>query len=622
MIKNSFHFGIFFLMISLSYTGMAQDRSRTAAYQYFTDLTKAGADHTLEVSLIAPLLDSGRYEFHMPKIVPGTYSIYDFGRFLDDFSVSDSLGNALQVNRLDDNRWEIIGAPFEIKYFVNDTYHSELDNPIFEPAGTNIEPGLNFVINTFGFFGYIKDEKERDFYINITRPEDFFGATSLPLVAQIDSTHTDIYKIGNYFDLADAPIMYSKPDTITVNIGGADILVAVYSPRGVLDANFVMSKIKPTLEAQKEYLGGSLPIDRYAFIIYLFNKMGPSGAYGALEHSYSSLYYLPEIDPENLAQTIVDVAAHEFFHIVTPLNIHSEEIHYFDFIEPKMSRHLWLYEGTTEYAAGHMQVKHGLMDPVDYLDVIRDKMFEADQYKDDLPFTEMSLLCLDEEKDQYGNVYQKGALIGLSLDLYLRELSKGVYGLQELMRDLSQKFGPSQPFKDEALFDEIATLTFPEVKTFLETYVGGPEALPLERQFALVGINYQRNGKIREVTLGNISLGYNPETKRIMMADVSEMNDFGKKMKYQKGDEIISINGQELTIENYREVLSNFITNTKEGEKVTLLVARKNEKKDRWEDKKLSSKAIFIEKEQPHMLSWEENPSEEQKQMRKSWVGF
>jgi predicted metalloprotease with PDZ domain len=45
-----------------------------------------------------------------------------------------------------------------------------------------------------------------------------------------------------------------------------------------------------------------------------------------------------------------DVVSHEFFHIVTPLTIHSKEIHYFDYNSPKMSN-LWMYEGVTEYFA-------------------------------------------------------------------------------------------------------------------------------------------------------------------------------------------------------------------------------------------------------------------------------
>lgn len=62
-------------------------------------------------------------------------------------------------------------------------------------------------------------------------------------------------------------------------------------------------------------------------LLFYFNDVPTmSRSSGALEHSYSSMYVLPEMDSISLEQTIKDVAAHEFFHIVTPLNIHSYEV--------------------------------------------------------------------------------------------------------------------------------------------------------------------------------------------------------------------------------------------------------------------------------------------------------
>src|SRR5690606_26700770 len=168
-----------------------------------------------------------------------------------------------------------------------------------------------------------------------------------------------------------------------------------------------------------------LPVDKYAFIIYLYEGVSGSGGSGALEHSYSSFYYLPEMDPARLSGFLVDVAAHEFFHIVTPLNIHSEEIGNFDYINPKMSKHLWLYEGVTEYFANHVQVYQNMITPEAYFDVLMDKMATAEGFKDDLPFTKMSLGALDAHQDQYMNVYNKGALIGLCLDILIREQTSG-----------------------------------------------------------------------------------------------------------------------------------------------------------------------------------------------------
>jgi predicted metalloprotease with PDZ domain len=46
------------------------------------------------------------------------------------------------------------------------------------------------------------------------------------------------------------------------------------------------------------------------------------------------------------------------------------------------------------------------------------------EFDNSLSFTEMSKNSM-ERQDQYMNFYQKGALIGLCLDIRLRELSDG-----------------------------------------------------------------------------------------------------------------------------------------------------------------------------------------------------
>jgi predicted metalloprotease with PDZ domain len=58
--------------------------------------------------------------------------------------------------------------------------------------------------------------------------------------------------------------------------------------------------------------------------------------FGALEHPTATTVVLPEMMPrEELVKSMKDVVSHEFFHIVTPLTIHSKEIHYFDYNSPK-----------------------------------------------------------------------------------------------------------------------------------------------------------------------------------------------------------------------------------------------------------------------------------------------
>ncbi len=87
------------------------------------------------------------------------------------------------------------------------------------------------------------------------------------------------------------------------------------------------------------------------------------------------LVVLPEQMPiEALEKAMIDVVSHEFFHIVTPLNVHSKEIQYFDYNDPKMSEHLWMYEGTTEYFANLFQIQQGLIDEADFYKRIVDKI--------------------------------------------------------------------------------------------------------------------------------------------------------------------------------------------------------------------------------------------------------
>lgn len=603
----------FGLLVIFSASSFAQEK-----YKFYMDLNKINND-LIQVTLEPPAISQEKIIYNIPKIVPGTYQIYDFGQYVMEFQAFDKEGKVLYVNRLDDNRWEIHDADKlgKISYWVEDTWDAEVEELVFEPGGTNIEEGENIVLNNHGFFGYFDDMKLLQYELNITRPDNFYGSTGLTDITTKENT--DTYTIGNYMDLVDAPIMYNQPDTVTFKIAETSILVSVYSKNKVAPAAELAKDIKVILEAQKEYLGGKLPVEKYAFIIYLYEGTSGSGGSGALEHSYSSFYYLPEMDPSRLSGFLVDVAAHEFFHIVTPLNIHSEEIGNFDFIHPKMSKHLWLYEGVTEYFAGHVQVYQGLISTDAYFDMILDKMETAENFNDTLPFTVMSAKALDEHKDEYMNVYNKGALIGLCLDILIREQTNGKKGLKELMHLLSQEYGKDVSFKDDELFSKISQLISPELSKFFATYVEGSQPLPFEEIFAKVGVDFKRNVEIEQVGFGGVALGFNMETQRLFVMDNQNMNKFGKKLKIQVNDEILAINGTPLTVMNFEEVITNYQQNTNEGDKVSMLVERvvKGEKKQ----VELKAKAIKTKSIQDYYLAINPNATEQQIQLRKTWLG-
>lgn len=628
----------FFTLVFLVFTFLTYSQSKKGQYQYTVDLTQV-KDDKLFVELKTPVISSAEIVFYLPKIIPGTYAIADYGRYVSDFKAFDKKGKELTVEKINDNGWKIKEAKRlqKISYWIDDTFDTKKEGAnIFWPAGTNFEDKKDFIINEAGFFGYFDGMKEAPFQFTIIRQKDFYGSTGLvaqrigdPLPKvnvekpEDADKRADVYQVENYDRLIDSPLLYAKADTAIIKVGNAEVLIGSYSPNQKITARQIAESVKEVLMAQKEYLGGKLPVDKYAFMFYWTDK--PVTSYGALEHSYSSLYYMPEQTIEQTKDQLRDFAAHEFFHIVTPLTIHSEEIQFFDFNDPKMSKHLWLYEGVTEYFAGNVQVKYGLITKEKYISVIKQKMITADRFKDDIPFTDISKFTLDKYPDQYFNVYQKGALIGMCLDIKLRKLSGGKYGMQNLIADLSKKYGKTQAFKDEELFDQITKLTYPEIGEFLKTYVGGNQKLPYEEIFSLVGLKYEREKKVMEPSLGfenkSISIVQNDSKPMISIKDPALLDAQGKALDFKAGDILLKINGEKLPDlgPSFVQFMQGQQKSLVDGGTLSYSVLRKNEAGE-LKEVELKATVVKIEKSIKHVLDFDSNATPEQLALQKSWL--
>jgi len=587
-------------------------------YQFTLDLTNV-KDDRIQVSLKTPKIKKSEIIYNMPKMVPGTYAVYDFGKFISDFKAYDKKGRALPVQQLDENRWKISKAKSldHISYWADDTFdNTKKEDLVFEPGGTNIEENKNFLLNTHGYMGYFDEMKRVPYELTITKPAGFYGST--PLKAVRTSSTADTYRINSYMELVDSPLMYNVPDTTNLNIGGSQVLVSVYDAQQKIKALDIAANIRETLNAQKNYLGGKLPVDKYAFLIYIDDAFNSTGSFGALEHSYSSVYYLPPLSSAQIAGQIRNIAAHEFFHIVTPLNIHSEEIGDFDFIYPKMSQHLWLYEGVTEYFATHVQANQKLISPEAYLDKLSSYITYSKQYNDTLPFTQMSKGALDVYENQYGNVYQKGALIGMALDIRLRELSEGKYSIRNLMADLAKTYGKDKSFKDDELFDKITALTYPEIKDFLQRYVAGSEPLPYAAIFNTVGVKYDAELTEKKNTFGSINIQPN-KAGRVVIVGTDKMNAFGEKMGYQKGDVIMAINGHNATAQNLNQLVSEYLLNVPAGTNIEVTVARRDQN-SKFVNKNLTGKVMQAPATAYHVLRPDLQATAKQKQFFNAWL--
>lgn len=208
----------------------------------------------------------------------------------------------------------------------------------------------------------------------------------------------------------------------------------------------------------------------------------------------------------------------------------------------------------------------------------------------------------------------------MAIDLKLLTLSEGQYGIQNLMSDLSDKYGVDKPFKDDELFDEIGQISgYPEMTSFLEKHVAGTDPLPFEDLLENAGILFRDSLTEKSVSGGNIAIGFNPKTERLVVATTEGMDEFGKALGFEVGDELLTWNGTELTLDNVQDVLNEFKKTIEPGDKVKVEVNR--EVKDgKKKTIKLKAKAIEIDRTRRNVLEEMDNPSEEQIKIRKAWL--
>lgn len=503
-------------------------------------------DKKIKVNVSVPKNIKGKYVFQFPKTVPGTYANLNYGRFISDFQAFDDKNQPLNVTKKEPNTFVISGKNLaKIAYKVSPSWDTPVEKePIFEPAGTGFEKDKYFVLNQGGILGYLEGSMMLPYEITITHPEKLFGASAMD-VNRVNST-TDVWKSPNYVRLVDNPVMYAPLDTAIIKVGKTEVLISCYSEDKKINAKTLVPSVEPTVKALQSFLK-ELPVNRYAFLFYfapLFGSAGRTGAFGALEHSYSSLYYLPIMPVSAVIKQVNDVASHEFLHIITPLNLHSKEIHEFDFANPKMSQHLWLYEGSTEYYSHLIQLKAGMISFDDFFREMRGKIEAAYMMPSDMSMTKMSANVLDEKYHKaYRHVYDKGALLCMGLDLEIMRLTQGKMTLRKVIEQLSAKYGPERPFEDNALFKEIVAITHPDVKKFIDKHIAGTEPMDYASLFKTVGIRYERLGKVKIASLeaSGIELGMIDGSKTQITKDCPEYG-----LQYR--DYVKSINDIEISI--------------------------------------------------------------------------
>ena len=472
-------------------TAFGQSADGLPTLSYTVDLNDR-ADDLFHVRMSVSGLGPDNAILQFASTAPGTYQVMDIGRYVETLHAFTSNGAEVPVEQISTNQWRLAdpASVAEIRYSIAETWDTRVDeHPVYPMAGTSIEDD-HVLINPHAVFPFPSGMQDAPIELLLEYPADWEIGT--PLDANADGT----FLADDYDHFVDSPLLLGRLSYASTEVTGVPVEIYTYSVTDRIDSEQLLEAMNLVLQAAGDFLG-ELPVDRYTFLFHFENSSA-----GAWEHSYSSEYVLQEADfSGRYGRMISDIAAHEFFHVVTPLHIHSEVIENFNFETPVPSEHVWLYEGVTEWASDAMQLRAGLKDPDRYLaDQVQKIRSDEGFFDQDYSLSKLALTSYTSEgQRQYANIYQRGAIVGGLLDLRLLNLSNGEYGLQELLLELADRYGQSRPFPEDEFFDIVTEMTYPEIGDFFEAYVRGTEPLPIDEYYGWIGIELERRDDGRAV---------------------------------------------------------------------------------------------------------------------------
>ena len=588
--KNKFSF-ILFLFLFSAIPSLAQQK-------FYLDLNDRGND-IFTVTLLPQKLSEENRIYQFASTAPGTYERMDLGRFVRSFQAYDKDGNEIETKQESLNQWSI-SQPENVEkiiYEIEDTWDTPVDSDyVYRMGGSNIEDD-NVLINGHCLFGYFHGMQSEPILVKIDYPDDWLAGTALKL------NDDGYYEAETYDHIVDSPILLGNLTRESTTVSETKVDVFTYSKTGLIKSSDILGLIEDILKAEDDFTKG-LPVDDYTFLFHFQDV-----SHGAWEHSYSSEYiYKEDSLTERLKQSIRETVAHEFFHIVTPLNIHSELVEKFNFEKPVMSQHLWLYEGVTEWASHILILRDSITTLEDYLNDLHRKIMYSDNFPDSISLTYLGVNAVDLH-DQYINIYMKGAVVAALLDIRLLDLSNGERGLRDVINELSHKYGPKKPFNEKTFFGDFTAMTYPEIADFFNRYVKGTEPLPLKEYYEKIGINYVKEGGYdsSQISLG-IQVGFDGEN--FIIAKVDDESPYSDILK--AGDIIDKVDGEKLSMANVQKIFSQISKTHKIGDKIEMTVLR--------DDEPIDLELTLIARKNNHIFSVNENATEKEIELRNAWM--
>ncbi len=456
--------------------------ARCAAGTNYTISLVSPEQHLLQVQILLPE-GAAQRELQLP-VWNALYQVRDFAQYVNWIRAKDRAGLSLAIRALDKSRWQIAdaqgGAVVEYQIFV--------DSP--GPFGAQFNSHHAF-LNLAQVLMYPVDGRNGPLAVRFSQvPEGWHIATPLA------STPDGAFSAESYDRLVDSPVEIGLFRESNFEEGGGHYRVIVDAEPGDYDMEKIAAMLHKVAAAATGWMEDR-PFDSYMFL-YHFPR-GPGA--GGMEHAYSTAIALNAEALVKSPAALASVTAHEFFHLWNVKRIRPQTLEPVDYTKENYTRALWFSEGCTSTAADFIQLRGGLLDERRFEQDLAAGIGELERRPAHLTQSaEESSLDAWLEGDAYYrrpersiSYYNKGELLGITLDLAVREASHGQASLREVFQWMNQNYArKGRFFRDSDGVREAAeAVSHADLGWFFAKYVSGTEEIPWNDFLRGVGLRLE-----------------------------------------------------------------------------------------------------------------------------------
>ncbi|ADB39910.1 M61 family metallopeptidase [Spirosoma linguale] len=418
----------------------------------------SSSPHYIAVDAHLANISTSEVELQLPAWRPGRYELQQFAKNIQRFEIVDQAGKPLSFRKITKDRW-LVQTDGVSELTVRYTYYALLPTPNQLNAGSSFISESLLYVNPVNLCLYAEGRISEPCTLELAIPDSWTVACGLT-EARSEQPNIRTLLAADFYELVDCPLIAAPViQDIQYTVGDTDFHVWIQGGRRTdgnptFDADRIVADFRRFSVKQIE-LYGEFPEKAYHFLTLIL----PVPYYHGVEHRNSTVLTLgPNDEGEGLYQDLLGVSSHELFHAWNIIRIRPTELLPYDFTKENYFTTCFVAEGVTTYYGDLMLRQSGVFTDEAYLkelQVLLKRHFENNgRAFQSLTESSWDLWLDGYDKgvpDRKVSVYHKGAIAALILDLHIRQVTDHARSLDDVMRQMWQRFG--KPFIGYTLDD-------------------------------------------------------------------------------------------------------------------------------------------------------------------------